>query len=641
MKRINSLSKLCGNFVAHSKTNNDNQIMSRFIVAVVWTLIPFLLSSFLLAQDETAANDTQTMANNLASVQLQWSDGDQIDGQLLGWRDDLIQLDSQVFESPVGVRSGLVDTVRFTHRSEARADVGQHRLTLADGSALVGTFISAKDNLFQFKDYRFGEISIDATKVAKVESNAKVGYAWDGEIKPWQIQSGQWTIDAEQRLHTSQADSKVWLPLPLGDSFAIELEIVSPQSLDLILATGQDPEKSYRLAKIGDSWIVGSRDDFEIIDSLSDRQRQLTLKLLRNATTGKLILMQGENVLVEVADKQSTSDHSGILLHNVGHSLSLKTLRVFTDQQTGDTGSLSSPTELPKMTGTVVEPAPRSMDRLVFKDGSRIWGTVTDFSKSSLTVQIDQLGITSTCSIQQLASITPREAVLSKSNSDAAGEPKSQMQTAIDCRLQQGQSKLFGSSQFQTEPLSVRWQSDKLDRPALLNTRLPISLHRQNGKAQTIEGLQQASQIALLKSGAMIPVQLDRANTAYTWLRTPFSKAVVQVNNQTLRAVELWPKRNKASFTKESREMLLSIPRNLEADHFSHALIGQNGDLLRGNLVAVSEQSIEIDSRNEPLLVERVFVDTLLFLQPSSEADPRVKSKNAGESPSNAQPRWA
>lgn len=569
--------------------------------------------------DALDSSDIRFVENKPSNVQLYWPDADQIDGKLLGWRDGRIQLDSQLFRSPVSVLADALETVRFTQRGGARADVGPHRLTLVDGSVLVGKFIATEEDSLRFVDDRFGELSFAITKVARIESNDSVGYAWDGELKPWLVQSGQWTIDAEQRLQTSQADSKLWLPLPLNESFAIEFEIVSQQSLDLVLATGQDPEKSYRLAKIGDSWIAGTSDDFEIVEALSDRQRQLILKLSRNAATGKLSLLQGEKILVEVTDNQGASDRSGILLHNLGHSLALKSLRVLEGQLS------TTASELTKVTGSMKEPTPRSLDRLVFKDGSRLWCTVQDISDATLTIHIDLIGVAKRCSLQHIASIAPRAGTSSPSGQSDES----------DFRLQQGQSKLSGSCQFLMDPPNVLWHSAKLAQSVSLNMELPVSLHRQNGKAQTIQWAFQDSQVAFLNSGVTIPIRLEQANGAYTWLRTPFSASTVQVDNRVIRAIELWPRRTKPNFTKESREMLLSIPRNLEVDHYSHALIGQNGDLLRGNLVAVNEQSIEMDSRQEPLLVERLFVDTLLYLHPVIEADSKTNSKESRDTQNN------
>ncbi len=574
-------------------------------------------SSFGQNDKNVPAGEEDRSALKPAGVQLQWSDTDQLDGQLLRYRDGLIQLESPLFKTRIGVLAGLVDKVRFIHRSDARANLGPHRLLLVDGSVLVGNYVSTEAGRLRFDDYRFGELAMDVAAVAKIETNSKVGYAWNGEIKPWQIQSGTWTIDGEQRLHASQSDSKLWLPFPLSESFSIEFEIVSQQSLDLVLATGQDPEKSYRLAKIGESWVVGTSDDFEIVEALSDRQRQLALRLSRSASTGKLTLMQGDRTLVTVSDKKEASDRSGILLQNAGHSLSLKSLRIVDNEEE------STKIALPSLAASVVEPAPRSQDLLTFRDGSKLWCTIQDYSESKLKILVNQLAIESSCSVDHIASITPR----TKEGSVSLGVENNEY------RLQQGQSKLFGSFQLRFDPPTVDWHSSKLDQRVSLNTELPFSMQSQNRIAQAIAGAAQTSEVAYLKSGAKIPVKLERANATQTSLKIPFSTSSVHVDNRALQAIDFWPKKKKASFTKESREMLLSVPRNLEVDHYSHALVGQNGDLLRGNLVAITEQTIEIDSRQEPLGVERRFVDTLLFLHPATEQsrDSRAIDSSSGD----------
>ncbi len=206
-----------------------------------------------------------------------------------------------------------------------------------------------------------------------------------------------------------------------------------------------------------------------------------------------------------------------------------------------------------------------------------------------------------------------------------------------EMRLQQGNSRLVGECEFSFEPLGVQWNSAKLVTPAQLNLRLPLSLVRQQQLASGIDNTERFPDLAQLRSGALIPCRLERADLTHTWLATPFSAEAVRVDNRELCAVEFRPKRTKPGFTKESREMALSIPRNLEVDLYTHLLIGQNGDLLRGNLVSISERTIEVDSRLEPILVERQFVDTVVYLHPSSESSAPAPTAETQSNP-EAQP---
>ncbi len=553
-----------------------------------------------------------------ASVQLLWSDTDQIDGQLLNWRDDVIRLQSALFQSPVHLRAGAVEAIRFANRTEAQTGGSKHQLVLIDGSILVGNVVSSSASEVVLNDYRFGELRIDASKIARLQSNAQVAFAWNGDIRPWQIKTGQWSVDSQQRLTTQQPDSKIWLPLELKESFVVEFEIVSPQTLDFVLATGEDGESSYRLARIGESWIAGTSSDFEIIETLSERQRQLALSLQWNADTRKLKVFQGSQQLVEVADEQALSQRAGILLENLGPSLSVKSLRIVSAAEPAGA-------TLPQGTGSIQEPTARSMDRIIWRDGTGLWCSLEELDDSTLTVRLDLLNQTKKCAVAQIASIVPRAVPATGASSNG------------EMRLQQGNSRLVGDCEFSFEPLGVQWNSAKLVTPAQLNLRLPLSLVRQQQLASGIDNTERFPDLAQLRSGALIPCRLERADLTHTWLATPFSAEAVRVDNRELCAVEFRPKRTKPGFTKESRDMALSIPRNLEVDLYTHLLIGQNGDLLRGNLVSISERTIEVDSRLEPILVERQFVDTVVYLHPSSESSAPAPTAETQSNP-EAQP---
>lgn len=74
----------------------------------------------------------------------------------------------------------------------------------------------------------------------------------------------------------------------------------------------------------------------------------------------------------------------------------------------------------------------------------------------------------------------------------------------------------------------------------------------------------------------------------------------------------------------EARELALTVPRFRRDDPPTHVLLAPNGDLLRGRLIAVSEQEIVFDSRLETFRFPRERVAALIWLALNKDAAPAV-----------------
>lgn len=73
----------------------------------------------------------------------------------------------------------------------------------------------------------------------------------------------------------------------------------------------------------------------------------------------------------------------------------------------------------------------------------------------------------------------------------------------------------------------------------------------------------------------------------------------------------------------ESRQAVLTIPRFRRDSPPTHVIIGPNGDLLRGRLLAVEGDKIEFESRLETLRFDRKRVGAIVWLDPPQKDDPQ------------------
>ena len=271
---------------------------------------------------------------------------------------------------------------------------------------------------------------------------------------------------------------------------------------------------------------------------------------------------------------------------------------------------IDRPTNLPK---------PGQLDRIQFEDGSVVWGTFQELRDGKASIAMSNSERLLTCAFDSIRMINPKTEGQDR-NSKAARH------------VQYGGNRLSGDVELKSESREVVWRSAYLAKEARLDQRLNMTM--QVIARNTISPLPIASfpNVLYLENGDTIPGKLIRANESTTSIHTPFATETVVTSNAHLRAVELQSaSKEKPSFTNESREMLLSIPRNQEADSYSHALIGRNGDLLRGNLVSINDKSIEVDSKFQPMVVDRDQVAVVIFMRPKPETAVNVPENEASE----------
>lgn len=77
--------------------------------------------------------------------------------------------------------------------------------------------------------------------------------------------------------------------------------------------------------------------------------------------------------------------------------------------------------------------------------------------------------------------------------------------------------------------------------------------------------------------------------------------------------------------------MMLTITRATESSLTTHVLMGSNGDLLRGSVIAISDSAIEMDSKQEPMVIERDNVAAIGFLALPKKSESQPESKLAEE----------
>jgi peroxiredoxin len=315
---------------------------------------------------------------------------------------------------------------------------------------------------------------------------------------------------------------------------------------------------------------------------------------------------------MSIDDPDSTSLRSGILLGNQGKSLSLTAFKIgmLVSSEHDNSLDIVRPTAAPN---------PGQLDWIQWSDGSFAWGTLQEIKEGKISFVVNATEQTVECTLDSIRLFKPK----------SAGQVQQPISTYD---MQFGENRLSGRLELLPDKREVLWRSGNLSTDATVDHRLQVNFYIHTRNSVSPLPTSGFPNVLYLENGDMLPCKLQRATGTAAWLQTPFSAETAQAANDHLRAIELASfTKDRPSFTNESREMLISIPRNLESDTYTHALIGKNSDLLRGNVVSINDQSIEIDSKFEPMVLDRDPVAAIVFLRTQADASETSDSQDNAE----------
>lgn len=122
-----------------------------------------------------------------------------------------------------------------------------------------------------------------------------------------------------------------------------------------------------------------------------------------------------------------------------------------------------------------------------------------------------------------------------------------------------------------------------------------------------------------LLSGDLVPCRIDVIDEKGIHISTPIIKATFIPHDQ-ISAVELMPDVAAIGLGKFKRERLLTVPRSQRDSPPTHLIRSVNGDYLRGRLVSMNDQSLEVEIRLEKRTIPRSGVARILWLATNPES---------------------
>jgi peroxiredoxin len=557
---------------------------------------------------------------NSLSAEIVWHQGDSLSGRILEINSQAVHFQSPFMDGPIEIDRNVLETIRMSAsaieriRSESRDEIH-----FANGSRLLTNIESIQDQTITILDSRFGKVAIPVATCSAVKRLPTLEYVWGGNLTEWQrppieivdqprdtAGTSLWFVDSNGGLATATKDAKLWLPMNLDESFVIEVSLTSRGKPQFTIATGADPSKALRVATIDDSLTLGTIDDFEIAGRSERGILSLILSWDKSSKRWSVRSLDGQ--LATSIQEKTLCDKLGLFLENQGNDLKFESLRVLRGEPQ-DHPDFKAHSKVASLEGML--DVNSSMSWIQWRDGSRIYC-------ESLSTQSGRIQFQTKGTLASWSCLPDSVDRIRLSNSPSVSK-------SVAHRWSAGGNRLNGELAWGATEHPLLWKSLGQSRSVPLRLDYPQELvvtDPNSGRNKPSFGAANRD-IAYMVNGDVIPCDLISLNENGAKVATPWGSEVF-VQGSHWKSIELNANGSKIkhSFTKESRDTMLTLPRQTERSLSPHVLLGRNGDLLRGCVVAVSQDAIELDSKQEPMVVDRKNVTAIGFLAMEEQTAP-------------------
>ncbi len=120
-----------------------------------------------------------------------------------------------------------------------------------------------------------------------------------------------------------------------------------------------------------------------------------------------------------------------------------------------------------------------------------------------------------------------------------------------------------------------------------------------------------------LRTGEVIPCEVSAIDNEGVVFTSEMTKQTRLPHDQVL-AIQLVAGLKEPAIDAIERERLLTVPRNRKKNPPTHLIVSSSGDIMRGKLIRMSEETIEVESRLETIQIDRNLVSQILWLDDRS-----------------------
>ena len=465
-----------------------------------------------------------------------------------------------------------------------------------------------------------------------------------------------WREDVGGHAMTGLKRTGLFKSVQIPDQFVMELVLASSSQPQFTLGFGNsefeaESEEALKIETWGSDVVLAQGSKVESLQGIEEGDLDVSLHLLHDAASQTIqVLDMNGTPLRRIEGMKISGNDSGVFIRNQGEDLIVKRLSLYQLRQRAPLNSADQE-RVPRVQllggsfqlGTLhprtdkvhmIDPhgeksvvdlntlghifpmnaqsQPSAMDVIVrYHNGEKISGQLASFSSNHVQVQTGFSLKPITCHLLGAARL---EFQGSPSMSDPSGKSRDRLNTSF--------GRLRGQLTFDLEGASFGWRPDGAAQPLRMDVHESVRIQRNAIGADlgVVYGSKQFPSKLYLQSGEVFPCKITGYTSEWTGLKSPYLEKQ-RINSIYLKAIEFATpalslddeKSEEATFSLldkmfesvssqshlSKKEKLNGILANLgQQDRFpSHLAITMNGDVLRGNLVRITETKTTISSK--------------------------------------------
>ncbi len=582
---------------------------------------------------------------------LVWRNGDAFPGTLLESEPGQVRWASPHFARPLVVDMAALDSIMFPDQPVEPAEA--YRVAIVSGDVLVADLAGVDGEGFLLSSRRHGEVRVARDMVQGLFLQRHPNLLFDGsQLGGWsrapvyatgdtpgrgRLSAFKWRPDAEGHPYTDKAQAEITHALDWPERFEIALEFASSERPGFVLALGRSVDRALRMETWADDLVIAQGRQFEQVLTVEEGQQEVRLRLAFDARAGVATVHDSTGLLLaELADVRPLEQNAGLIVRSRGRDLTVRQLRAYRQTGEGPGGRVDW-----------ARPRVHTIDGQAFY--GRLFGDdggayVLAGDGTRRDVDLGEIDRVVRPDIELSAVVGPAEVTYPEGsvvrgrveglNGDRVALRTAFADEAVDCVLAGASRLRFGPAGETAEAAEVyedglfhssgslggrisfdgkdgqlvRWQVAGGVSPVPVALAGGARIQRGSRTVSTAAAYDREAypDVLRLKSREVIRSKLESADEEQVQFRSPFVETR-NVDTRHVKAIEFSPgpiSGNTSSGAylglQGSREALnraLTVPRFLRDDPPTHVLMAKTGDLLRGRLLGIGEQTVRFESK--------------------------------------------
>lgn len=278
---------------------------------------------------------------------ISWNNGDSLSGTLTGLEDGVLRWTSDRFDRAQQLQVGVIDSISFQTGEPDESRSAAFRVQLATGDIFFGELAALSPKFLVLESERCGTIQLKREFVREIRQLRHTQVIYDGPrwLDSWRVlkagrRLSEWTASEHGHLRTTKYGGEIFHDLPelavaeINVAIAwtgkpgFQIDFSAPTDL-----VSSRPKSRLSIKSWGNDVVAQSSlnaADFQHLLKLSERQKELRLRIVWDNPAGEIIVTggAGRELARVLIDKSTEWKGFGVLVKNRSDDLTLEQIRV-------------------------------------------------------------------------------------------------------------------------------------------------------------------------------------------------------------------------------------------------------------------------------------------------------------------------